>query len=189
MKTKQWLDRHRIGLTAVSMIVIFLLAIVLTAQGKSVAVGVIVLAGVLYLATYRNIRGLEIPEMYFTLFIWGDVDPSLEGPFKTAEERDAKSLEIRRREGPDEGGIYKLDVDQHGIPQVRPYYGGFLDDADNTDAAETETSTPQRDFLNHYDCPFCGHKWHSVWSAMCDDTCPECHARNISPVSSEELPA
>lgn len=103
MNTKQWLLRYRTDLAALGVIAMLLLASALAIQGKSVAAGVIGMAGVLYLANYGKIRGPENPKTYFTLFIWGDVDSSLEGPFATAADRDAKSIEIRRREGPDEG--------------------------------------------------------------------------------------
>lgn len=40
-------------------------------------------------------------------------------------------------------------------------------------------------FLNHYRCPRCGHEWGDVWSATCDDDCPKCGMRPISPYWSE----
>lgn len=52
----------------------------------------------------------------------------------------------------------------------------------NEDGREEE-----RQFLNHYNCPSCAHEWSSEWSATCDDECPECGARHISPTTSEEL--
>lgn len=36
-------------------------------------------------------------------------------------------------------------------------------------------------FINHYECPRCGHKWEDQWSSMCDDDCPHCGCRHISP--------
>ena len=43
-------------------------------------------------------------------------------------------------------------------------------------------------FVNHYECPKCERCWQDVWSATCDDECPYCGLRDISPVRSEELP-
>lgn len=43
-------------------------------------------------------------------------------------------------------------------------------------------------FLNHYVCPGCREEWADEWSAACDDDCPSCGKRHISPVESEELP-
>lgn len=42
-------------------------------------------------------------------------------------------------------------------------------------------------FLNHYICARCGRDWDDEWSCMCDDDCPHCGARHISPSESDEL--
>jgi len=42
-------------------------------------------------------------------------------------------------------------------------------------------------FRNLYHCPRCGHAWSDVWSAQCDDDCPACGARHISPYKSEDV--
>jgi hypothetical protein len=42
-------------------------------------------------------------------------------------------------------------------------------------------------YNNRYVCPECRAVWDSDWSCGNDDECPECEARNISPVSSEDL--
>src|SRR5262249_30176698 len=41
-------------------------------------------------------------------------------------------------------------------------------------------------FLNHYHCPRCRTKWEGEWCATCDDDCPACGYRHISPTASEE---
>lgn len=41
-------------------------------------------------------------------------------------------------------------------------------------------------FVNHYECDRCGRKWTDIWSAMCDDDCPSCGARHISPYRSDD---
>jgi predicted nucleic acid-binding Zn-ribbon protein len=41
-------------------------------------------------------------------------------------------------------------------------------------------------FRNHYRCPRCGHQWADEWSAQCDDDCPNCDARHISPFESDD---
>lgn len=43
-------------------------------------------------------------------------------------------------------------------------------------------------FRNHYECARCGHRWTDEWSATCDDDCPHCGARHMSPRKSEDLP-
>jgi rubrerythrin len=46
-----------------------------------------------------------------------------------------------------------------------------------------------RVFRNFYRCDRCGHEWEDVWSAACDDDCPACGARHMSPYQSEGLEA
>ena len=41
-------------------------------------------------------------------------------------------------------------------------------------------------FRNFYRCPACGTPWTDEWSAQCDDDCPNCGARHISPYWSEK---
>jgi len=42
-------------------------------------------------------------------------------------------------------------------------------------------------FRNHYTCARCGKEWSDEWSAMCDDDCPRCGARHMSPHESIEI--
>ena len=42
-------------------------------------------------------------------------------------------------------------------------------------------------FRNYYRCEACGHEWEDEWSCMCDDDCPECGARHMSPFKSDDL--
>jgi hypothetical protein len=42
-------------------------------------------------------------------------------------------------------------------------------------------------FLNHYECERCDGTWTDQWSCMCDDECPHCGARDMTPSESEEL--
>ena len=42
-------------------------------------------------------------------------------------------------------------------------------------------------FRNYYECARCGHKWPDEWSCMCDDDCPKCDARHMSPYKSVDL--
>ena len=41
-------------------------------------------------------------------------------------------------------------------------------------------------FRNFYRCARCQHQWTDVWSATCDDDCPNCGARHMSPYKSED---
>lgn len=42
-------------------------------------------------------------------------------------------------------------------------------------------------FRNNYKCASCGRKWSDEWSCMCDDDCPHCGARHMSPYNSADL--
>lgn len=42
-------------------------------------------------------------------------------------------------------------------------------------------------FRNHYACPQCGFTWQDTWTATCDDDCPACGKRHISPTHSEDI--
>ena len=42
-------------------------------------------------------------------------------------------------------------------------------------------------FLNFYRCDRCRRRWTDEWSCMCDDECPHCGARDMSPFDSENL--
>jgi DNA-directed RNA polymerase subunit RPC12/RpoP len=41
-------------------------------------------------------------------------------------------------------------------------------------------------FRNYYRCARCNHEWTDEWSATCDDDCPHCGARHMSPYKSED---
>jgi len=42
-------------------------------------------------------------------------------------------------------------------------------------------------FRNHYICERCDSTWSDEWSCMCDDDCPHCGARHMSPRESDDL--
>ena len=42
-------------------------------------------------------------------------------------------------------------------------------------------------FLNFYRCARCQRIWTDQWSCMCDDDCPHCGARHMSPFDSHNL--
>ena len=41
-------------------------------------------------------------------------------------------------------------------------------------------------FRNFYRCAKCNRTWTDEWSATCDDDCPHCGARHMSPYKSED---
>jgi hypothetical protein len=42
-------------------------------------------------------------------------------------------------------------------------------------------------FRNHYQCERCGKEWADWWSSLCDDDCPSCGNRHMSPDRSDDL--
>jgi hypothetical protein len=42
-------------------------------------------------------------------------------------------------------------------------------------------------FRNYYTCCRCSFGWSDEWSSMCDDDCPHCGARHMSPHESDDL--
>ena len=42
-------------------------------------------------------------------------------------------------------------------------------------------------FRNFYRCDRCSGEWVDVWAAACDDDCPHCGARHLSPYKSEDV--
>lgn len=42
-------------------------------------------------------------------------------------------------------------------------------------------------FRNHYECDCCNAEWTDDWSSKCDDDCPLCGARHMSPHDSDDL--
>ena len=42
-------------------------------------------------------------------------------------------------------------------------------------------------FLNFYKCDECDRRWTDDWSCTCDDECPYCGTRDMSPYKSEDL--
>lgn len=42
-------------------------------------------------------------------------------------------------------------------------------------------------YRSYYECARCGHGWSDEWSCMCDDDCPDCGARHMSPRDGDDL--
>lgn len=65
----------------------------------------------------------------YIVFIFADVDPVLHGPFFSEDDRNEKVFELRREHG-ECCGYYPLDIDEHCIPSITGYAGGFFDEVD-----------------------------------------------------------
>jgi len=42
-------------------------------------------------------------------------------------------------------------------------------------------------FRNYYRCVRCDHEWPDEWSCTCEDDCPDCGARHMTPYESDDL--
>jgi DNA-directed RNA polymerase subunit RPC12/RpoP len=45
----------------------------------------------------------------------------------------------------------------------------------------------EKKFRNFYCCPRCWNEWDDEWDCTCDDDCPECGMRHITPYYSEDI--
>lgn len=64
----------------------------------------------------------------YLIYVWGDVDPELLGPYPSDRARDKAALLLDKEEGDERGGIYMLDVYDGGAATVGSYCGGFFED-------------------------------------------------------------
>ena len=42
-------------------------------------------------------------------------------------------------------------------------------------------------YRNYYKCARCDYEWPDEWSCMCEDDCPDCGARHMTPYDSDDL--
>ena len=63
---------------------------------------------------------------YYLLPVWGGVEPSVLGPYRTEAERDRKARSLRKDDPEDAPGIFMLDIPSRGDPRARAYRAGFL---------------------------------------------------------------
>jgi hypothetical protein len=76
----------------------------------------------------RTSSGPNLPSPapgFYLLVVEGDVDPDIKGPYASQALRDQAARAHRARHGEDDG-IYMLDVNADGEPQVSAYSGAFF---------------------------------------------------------------
>jgi len=64
-------------------------------------------------------------EKFYVIFVWRDIIPGLHGPFFSVAERDKKAKEVREKEGK-EHGIFQLNIDRNGKPDINSYPSSFF---------------------------------------------------------------
>jgi hypothetical protein len=57
---------------------------------------------------------------------YGDVEPELQGPFASTDERDIAAGKFRNED--DDNGVYQLDIEEDGTPTIYPYSGREMDE-------------------------------------------------------------
>ena len=62
---------------------------------------------------------------YYLLEVEGSVEPSVQGPYETEDERDRATKQIRRRQEEDDG-LFWADIDEGAVLTVGPYTAGFF---------------------------------------------------------------
>jgi hypothetical protein len=45
----------------------------------------------------------------------------------------------------------------------------------------------EKQYVNYYSCPFDGAEWTDVWSCCCNDMCPKCETKDITPYKSQDV--
>jgi hypothetical protein len=64
-------------------------------------------------------------QKYWVLIVWNDIEPELHGPYENEDERDSHAKELKKEHGNDHG-IFPLDVNDEGLPEVGAYPAGFF---------------------------------------------------------------
>jgi hypothetical protein len=64
---------------------------------------------------------------HYLLIVMGDVEPDLRGPFPSTEVRDQEAKDHRSQDPEMEDGLYPLDIDDHGNPEVGSYCSSDLE--------------------------------------------------------------
>lgn len=79
------------------------------------------------------------PIGYYVVFVDGDVDPYLRGPFQNEDERDRAARKLRAQDRQDlKSGIYRLDCTP--APKIYAYSGGFFEDEDHGDTTDARNA-------------------------------------------------
>lgn len=82
------------------------------------------------------------------------------------------------------------DADEGGPIDIPAGWEDLAEQLDvSTDEPEEDDDDDDDDsefFVNYYTCPRCGEKWTDTYQSQCDDDCPKCGMRHISPEESED---
>lgn len=87
---------------------------------------------------HRRLLVTEKPKAttHYLVVVSGDVEPNLWGPYATEEARDQAAKDHRKEDSDMNDGLYPLDVDKKGRPEIGSYCGSDLDEEDDKEAVE-----------------------------------------------------
>jgi len=68
---------------------------------------------------------------YYLLHVWGDVEPSVLGPYLIKAERDRQARKLRKDDPEGKDGIFMLDISARGVPRAWAYRADFLQQGDD----------------------------------------------------------
>jgi len=106
------------------------------------------------------------------------IEIAADSPREAAE----KALAIQR--GPaNTAAVFEIEAAKGDEPTELVMTG--LTPEHSPDDAE-EDGEDEVKFVNSYRCPECDHEWSDQWSATCEDDCPACGKRHITPYESED---
>jgi hypothetical protein len=74
-----------------------------------------------------------VPQRYL-VFVRGDIEPEIKGPFKDEDERDTEARRLKETDEGDESGIYPLDI-LGTTPAISAYNYAFFAPAEVLDEA------------------------------------------------------
>lgn len=74
---------------------------------------------------------------FYNVPVWGCVEPELDGPYTTPEERDAKAKEIHAEQD-DEAALFWLDIDENGDPHIGAFSNADFDEDGDDDGEGDE---------------------------------------------------
>jgi len=92
----------------------------------------------------------------YLIYMWGDVEPELYGPFVSEDARMATAVKMRALDPDKKNGIFKLDC--LGDPTVEPFAGGDLEQEDSP-YNDGPYDAPVRDLLSRLEAAGFELKW------------------------------
>lgn len=121
----------------------------------------------------------------------GDSNASLDGCMFETFDKDLEYVTNRNKEAPGTVWTFMDDGSDGTFIGDGMHYvnrlGYVVTELPAIEGIQYVVDRESSQFRNFYICPSCGHEWQDEWSSTCNDDCPKCGQRHISPDHSEEL--